>query len=185
MRGKRQPKPLTCTRIIIDSSPLAIFLCATEQQGGFDGGNMQRICSNDKQVAFYRQHGEEVLKIIGRKRILITPHVVAEVSNLAKKNRFEVGKLINKDNIIVKLLLSKGIEQHLSLEQLLQKEIFCRDGNLGVTDCALMILSRETDLLLTHDEELRQRAQQRGIDAMLPQDVYYSVAGYQRVRAQS
>lgn len=175
MRGKKQPKTLTCTKIVLDSGPLLVLLCGSS--GAFDDEDTRQICSNEKEAKFYEEHGEEILKIVARKKVFITPHVVAEVSNKIKSKNIGVGRILSENNAVVKHLFSRGKEQHIELKELLGHRIFKRNMQFGITDCGLMMISDKTSLLLTHDRDLRDEAKREGIYAMLPQEMYYSVAG--------
>jgi rRNA-processing protein FCF1 len=155
-----------------------VFLAGIDQSGCFNEKNTRKICNNDKNARFFQEHGEELLKIIGKKEVLVTPHVVAEVSNGVKSEDFDLRKILHQNNIMVRLLLSRGSEIHLSLKQLFCEGRFTNHRNLGVTDCALMVIAKQTDLLLTQDGELKKVAKSEGIDAMLPQDIYFSVMNY-------
>jgi rRNA-processing protein FCF1 len=179
MRGKKQPKPLTCTKIVLDSGPLLVLLCGSS--GTFDDEYTKQICSNEKEAEFYEEHGEQILKIVAKKEVFITPHVVAEVSNKIKSMNIDVGRILSENNAVIKHLLSRGKEQHIELKELLGHRIFKQNMKFGITDCGLMMISDKTTLLLTHDRELRDKAKHEGIDAMLPQEMYYSVAGYKIV----
>jgi rRNA-processing protein FCF1 len=176
MRSKKQPKALTCAKIIVDTGPLLVLLFGCS--GSFDSEDTKQACSNDKEAEFYQEHGEQLLKIIAKKQVLITPHVVAEVSSKIKSKDVSVGAILNEDNTIVKHLLARGMEVHIELKKLLGHQIFKQNSELGITDCGLMVISDETTLLLTHDGDLKEKAKSEGIDAMLPKDLYYSVVGY-------
>jgi predicted nucleic acid-binding protein len=156
-----------------------VFLAGIDQSGSFNERDTQRICSNTKEARFFQEHGDDLLKIIGKKEVLVTPHVIAEVCNKIKSENFDLRRILHEDNTIIKLLMSRGKELHLSLKQLFGDDKFRNHKDLGVTDCALMILARQTDvLLLTQDRELKEVATSEGVDAMLPQDVFFSVMNY-------
>ena len=176
MRSKRQPKPLTCSKIVMDTGPLLVLLFGCSV--GFGSACTLRACSTPKDREFYEQHGDELLKILARKDFLFTPHVVAEISSHIESNDNDVPELLNHGNAIVKHLLTKGTEMHVALEEILRHKFYTRNGSYGITDCGLLAVSDQTTLLLTQDDPLKRLAIKEGFAAMFPQDIYYAVRGY-------
>src|SRR3989344_8324003 len=81
-------------------------------------------------------------------KTLITPHVLAEVSNLAKrdfKNNF--ANLINASI----LFLSEIHEEIIPKEMIIQKENLKILGQFGITDTALSLATNKDRVILTND----------------------------------
>ena len=80
---------------------------------------------------------------------LVTPHVLAEVSNLAKRD-------LNKNNFAELVdcsiqFLSKTQEEIIPKEMIIQQENLRMLGQFGITDTALSLAANKDRLILTGD----------------------------------
>jgi hypothetical protein len=173
MQGKKRPKPLICNKIVMDTGPLLVLLFGCSS--GFGCDSTRRACSTPKDRKFYEEHGDELLKILARKQIFITPHVIAELSSHIESNDTLVPQILNHNNALVNQLLTRGTEHYISLKEILTHQYYVKNGNFGITDCGLLAISDATTLLLTQDGDLKKWAISEGFSAMFPQDIYYSI----------
>lgn len=167
MQNKKRPNLLQYTRIILDTGPLVVFLGAISDSGCFDEECTSKACNNASLTKFYKENGETFLKVISKIPFKLTPHVIAETSNFLKNSEFDIEQIFDANRGVIKEILLKSTEEHIMVKDLFANPIFISHKDLGITDCILMAVTK-TDLLLTHDGPLRQRAKELGINAMLP-----------------
>jgi len=171
MRGSKKPEPIIDKRIVADSGPLCILLCAYNEQGAFDTERVRKFCPRESDRSFYQYRGQDFLKILAKNRIVVTPHVLTEISNNVRKEKFRLSTLLQEGNPVAKLLRTKCSEVQVDFAELM-RENKVKHIDLGFTDCALMIVAhpntdgRRAEYLLTDDEELQTTAKSIGIKAI-------------------
>lgn len=153
--------------IFIDTGPLLLLLVGT-----FD----KKLIGKSKRIKDYKPIDFDLLaQFLARRRIIVTPGVLAEVTNLAKTiKHFNFEKFVKAN---IKGLKKVG-ECHISKDIILESDVFSR---LGYTDTSILIAAKEnkgevltTDFPLysrcrslnmeaTHFSALRERALELGI----------------------
>jgi hypothetical protein len=103
-------------------------------------------------------------RLLGRlvaqfRKVITTPHVLTEVSNLARLNGAELLKLRAKFNEIVQAT-SEFYEESRTI---MASSLFAK---FGLTDAAIGILSQRPMLVLTDDLQLYTTLTNRGVDAI-------------------
>jgi len=171
MRGSKKPEPIIDRRIVADSGPLCVLLCAYNEQGAFDAERARQVCSRESDRSFYKYQGEDLLKILAKNRIVVTPHILTEISNNVRKEKFRLSTLLQEGNPVAKLLRTRCSEVQVGFAELMHEDKV-KHIDLGFTDCALMIVAhpntdeRRAEYLLTDDAELQTTARSIGIRAM-------------------
>jgi predicted nucleic acid-binding protein len=154
---------------------LAVLLCS-DDKGCFEQEATEKACNNPDYSKFYQERGEAILKVIGKKPLVITPHVIAEASNNLGRG-FSLEEVLDKDRRIIRDMLLSSDEKHTSLRELFEQKTFDEHKDLGIADCGLLVVTKQTDLLLTHDGKLKDRANKMGIKAMFPWELYFFIIG--------
>lgn len=100
---------------------------------------------------------EALVEYLGK--VFTTPHVLTEVSNLAKLH----GKELSAFRQIYKLLVEQMEEFYDASREVVADAAFMP---LGLTDAAIAVLQNRKLLVLTVDRGLCDTLQQRGVDAV-------------------
>jgi predicted nucleic acid-binding protein len=100
---------------------------------------------------------EELVEYLGK--LFTTPHVMTEVSNLAKLR----GKELSAFRQLYKLLVEQMDEFYDESRSVVVDAAFMP---LGLTDAAIALLQRRNLLVLTVDLDLWMTLQRRGVDAV-------------------
>jgi rRNA-processing protein FCF1 len=100
---------------------------------------------------------EELVEHLGK--VFTTPHILTEVSNLAKLH----GKELSAFRWLYKLLVEQMDEFHDASRDVVADDAFMP---LGLTDAAIAMLQSRKLLVLTVDRRLCDTLQQRGVDAV-------------------
>ncbi len=117
---------------------------------------------------FYENYGDTLLRILASNIMVIPPHVLAEVSNIVRKE-FQLSVTLDKGNPMANLIRSTHCDERtIPLTGLLGHTAISGSIDLGITDCVLMALSSDADCLLSEDKDLIAVAKQMGLEAMTP-----------------
>ena len=103
------------------------------------------------------QYLERLVESLGK--LITTPHILTEVSNLAKLD----GKALNTFRQGYKAVVEQMEEFYDESRSVVTDACFMR---LGLTDAAIATLSRRNMLVMTLDLDLWSALQQRGVDAV-------------------
>ncbi len=139
--------------ILIDTSPLLLLLV-----GRYD----ENLIDSFKRMSGYdRTDFDLLIQFLARRKLNVTPGVLAEVSNLAmqlKRGGFE--RMIEYN---ISELKSMG-EHYVPKDTILEAKELVR---VGITDTSLLIAAKEHNVgILTDDHPLWSRCQTEGIPAI-------------------
>jgi hypothetical protein len=137
---------------LIDANLLVLFLV-----GKTSKNRIQKFKPGDDFGAKDLDLLEEVVKHLGK--VITTPHILTEVSNLAKLD----GKELASFRQGYKLLVEEVDEFYDESRGVVADAAFMR---LGLTDAAIAMLQRRNLLVLTVDLRLWDTLQRRGVDAV-------------------
>jgi hypothetical protein len=132
--------------LIVDTNLLILFLI-----GKYDAEFIERCaltCNNN----YLKEDYELLYKIMKLfKKIIITPYIIAEISNLSK-SKIKDEKLINYFKVFVEFLGAPSIEEkNVGMEKFLGIEIGYM-GKFGFTDMAICELSKSNNLAIITDD---------------------------------
>src|SRR3970282_1626544 len=134
-KSKSRKKP-----IITDTSPLLLLLI-----GSYDKNTIK----NFKRLSKYDSDDYDLLfQLVATRKVMVTPQVLAEVSNFAKelKNNPDTFSEIIKIN---KSLLEKIYEKYIHKDNILaSQELF----KFGFTDASIIVAAKENDALRLTDD---------------------------------
>ena len=151
--GNRKRKKGSVKPVVVDTSPLLLLLM------GFYRPDM---IESSKVMGNYSRKEFEALELYLRhRRIIITPHILAEISNLSKKGftRDEFGNFL-KSSI---LFIGAIGEDYIQKERILSSPDF---PMLGFTDVSIILSARQNNAeVVTADYPLRGKCIQSGIKA--------------------
>lgn len=146
-RSQRRTRP-----VLVDSSPLLLLLV-----GSYERGLVERF----KRTKKYSINDFDLLvQFLAGRRVIATPGVLAEVSNMAMQlPRSEFSRLVDRN---IDALRQLG-EIHVGKDMVIEAPEFKR---VGATDTTLLLAARENDWeVLTSDHPLFSRCQKEGIEA--------------------
>lgn len=142
--GRRKP-------VLVDSSPLLLLLVGT-----FDESLVERF----KRLSGYDSSDFDLLvQFLAGRRVLVTPGVLAEVSNMAMQlGREGFQRLVDRNIQGLRQMGESYVTKDIILEAPELKKV-------GVTDTSLVIAARHNDWeILTADHPLCSRCRTAGID---------------------
>ena len=139
--------------IITDTSPLLLLLIGSYDKSAIRGfKRLSKYDSDDFDLLF---------QFVATRRIIITPQILAEVSNLAKElknNPTTFSEIIEKN----KTLLEKVCEKYIPKNDILGSQELAR---FGFTDASIIVAAKENDaLVLTDDYPLLGICKRKGLD---------------------
>lgn len=150
MQGLKRINPLNKKKIIVDSGPLATLLCSFGR-GYFETTNTQKVAIDGIEFIFYKKYGEKILQILSLNSLIVTPHVISEISNHLKRKNIRVSDIFNDKNPVVQLL-QKNDERHVKLPELLQTANPKQHIDYGVTDFGLLYVTKSVNGFLFTDD---------------------------------
>ena len=124
--------------IVIDTGPLLLYLI-----GFYNGNDLKRFSYN---ITDFMPLCEFLKNF---KKVFVTPHVLAEASNLAK-SRLKEENFSNFIKFSISILTSLE-EEHIDKNELLKRECLPR---FGITDTSLISAAERNKLFLTDDGPL-------------------------------
>lgn len=136
--------------LFIDSSPLLLLLVGTYNKS---------VIRKFKRVKSYTGVDFDILvQFLTRKRVLVTPGVLAEVSNMAMELKGDGFQKLIESNI-------EGLKQmgecYITKEVILETPEFMK---VGITDTSILIAAKENNgEILTADHHLCSRCRTTGI----------------------
>jgi rRNA-processing protein FCF1 len=139
--------------VLVDTNLLLLYVV-----GAFDP---QRIPAFKRTSRFTPDDYALLVDFLKRfQRIVTTPHILAEVSNLAAELSGQV-----KDGVFQKLAAGIGLydERHAPAAEVAVHPAFAR---FGLTDLAVLRHARDRLLVLSDDFRLTQYLQHHGVDAI-------------------
>lgn len=155
-KSKSRKKP-----IITDTSPLLLLLI-----GSYDKNTIKTF----KRLSKYDSDDYELLiQLIAARKVMVTPQVLAEVSNFARelKNKPDTfSEIITKN----KSLLEKIYEKYIPKDNILvSQELF----KFGFTDASIIVAAKENDaLVLTDDYPLFCKCKSMGLNATHMEEIH-------------
>lgn len=137
--------------MVLDTGPLLLLVV-----GNYDP---KYISAHKRTNCFHPSHYSWIANFIQNfSRVLITPNVATEASNLLCQDRAKREFLnLLRDRVVI------------SEEPYVESRLSSNDpdyGVLGLTDVGLLLKAREGFLLLTHELELWRTARMQGIHAV-------------------
>jgi hypothetical protein len=138
--------------VLIDSGPLLLL---------FTGIYNKDLIGRSRRIKDYQPiHFDILIQYLAGRRIIVTPGVLAELTNLAKYIKdINFTKFIESNNEGLKKL---G-EHHISKELILETDEFSR---LGYTDTSILLSAKKNNgEVLTEDHELFLRCRKVGMKA--------------------
>ncbi len=144
--------------VITDTSPLLLLLV-----GMYD----QRLIGKFKRVRKYTTTDYEFLfQFLERKKVLVTPQILAEVSNLTmglKEKRFSEFIEKNKEN------LKRVKEKYIAKDEIIETKELLR---FGFTDVSIILAAKEQKaMILTEDYPLYNRCKKEGLKVKHLQEI--------------
>src|ERR1019366_4348523 len=138
--------------VLVDTNLLVLFLVGTV--------NRQRILSFKRTGDFSIEDYDLLVRLIGWfGRVVATPHVLSQVSDLTDLT----GNELTKIRELFKVLVENIEESYYTSRLLVGDPVFKR---LGLTDAAIATVSSRGVLVLTTDVQLHVALQERDIDAL-------------------
>jgi len=145
MKLKTKKKP-----IITDTSPLLLLLIGSYDKNTIKG--FKRLAKYDS-VDF-----DLLLQFVANSKVMVTPQVLAEVSNFAKEHQDPFSEIIEKN----KPMLEKICEKYTPKNDILDSQELIK---FGFTDTSIIIAAIENDaLVLTDDFPLCGICKRKGLD---------------------
>jgi rRNA-processing protein FCF1 len=142
------------TGVLVDTNLLLLYFV-----GAFDPDRIPRFKRTDKYTA---DDYELLVRFLAFfERVVTTPHILTEVSNLAGELRDYV-----KDSVFARLVAGISLlldEQQVAAVELARYQSFPR---FGLTDTAVLHHARGRLLVLSDDFRLSQYLQHEGVDAI-------------------
>lgn len=140
--GQRRPEG-----IILDTNVLVLLLIGT-----YDPSFIEK-CGITSNQSYDCTDYDLLKKIIAYfKKIVITPQVIAELSNLSTSSRSKMyGKDLHKYFGVVLHFLETAEENHLKISELLDKEVKIV-STFGLTDLTMLQISRDTNMPILTDD---------------------------------
>lgn len=145
-------KPTKSRPVLVDSSPLLLLLVGTCERG---------LVERFKRTKNYSRNDYDLLvQFLAGRRVIATPGVLAEVSNMAMQlRREEFARLVDRN---IDGLRHMG-EIHVAKDLIIEAPEFKR---VGATDTTLLLAARDNDWeILTSDHPLFSRCRSEGIEA--------------------
>lgn len=146
--------------LIPDTSPLLLILMGLYDKKCIT--NCKRLSNKNYETEDY----ELLLQFIAKKKIIVTPHILTEVSNFAsklKENRFS--EFIDANRPI----LEKTDEEYVSITNILKETEIIK---FGFTDTSIIVAARKNNgLVLTDDFPLFGMCKKIGINAVHMNDI--------------
>lgn len=139
--------------IITDTSPLLLFLIGLYDKNAIK--NFKRLSPK-----YDSEDYDLVFQFIAKRKIIVTPQVLSEVSNFAEglKNKFSEFIEGNRPT------LEKIIEKYVPKTDILASQEVIK---FGFTDASIILAARETNaLVLTDDHPLWGKCKKIGLDTM-------------------
>ena len=138
--------------LIIDTSPLLLLLVGTYNKS---------LIRNFKRVKCYNKDDFDILvQFLAKKKVIVTPGVLAEVSNLAMELKGDDFRKLVDTNIDS---LKRLGECYISKNVILEAPEFKK---MGTTDTSIIIAAKENNSeILTADHHLCSRCNNNGIPA--------------------
>ncbi|VVB94109.1 Uncharacterised protein [uncultured archaeon] len=141
--------------VIPDTSPLLLILMGLYDKECIT--NFKRLSNKNYKIEDY----ELLLQFIAKKKIIVTPHILTEVSNFAtklKENKFS--EFIDANRPV----LEKIDEEYVSKTNLLNETELIK---FGFTDTSIVVAARKNNgLVLTDDFPLFGMCKKIGINAV-------------------
>ncbi len=145
---------MRCTTLLLDTNLLLLL---------FIGGKDPSLIPKAKTLAAFTSEDYDLLEGVINKnsfnRLVTTPHIMTEVSNLLGKERSNIQRLGRE---AMAEFLSKCTEHTDSSALLVSDPVFNR---LGLTDVAIAIASRLPAFVLTADAALYLHISSSGLEA--------------------
>ncbi len=138
--------------VFLDTSPLLLLLVGTYDRG---------VIATFKRTRRYDENTYDLLiQFLAARRAIVTPGVLAEVSNLALE--LKDGGFPKMVEMNISSLRELG-EIHVAKDVILASPVL---GRMGVTDVSILVAAKEgKGEILTDDHQLLQRSRGEGIDA--------------------
>jgi rRNA maturation endonuclease Nob1 len=139
--------------VIADTSPLLLLL-----MGLFD----ENYIENFKRLSKYDSDDYDLLfQFVAKRKIIVTPHVLTEVSNFAKELKpKKFSEFMNENRQILEKINEKYIPK---TDILASQEVI----KFGFTDTSIILAAKENDaLVLTDDYPLYGICKRIGLDTM-------------------
>jgi len=139
--------------IITDTSPLLLLLIGSYNKNTIKG--FKRLSKYDS------DDFDLLLQFVAKRKVMVTPQVLAEVSNFAKelKNKPDTFSEIIGQN---KALLEKICEKYIPKNDILGSQEFVK---FGFTDASIIVAAKENDaLVLTDDFPLLGICKRNGLE---------------------
>jgi hypothetical protein len=138
--------------LLIDTNLFLLYLVGTT--------NERRIATFKRTQKYTIEDFHYLTQLVAQFKIVVTtPHVLTEVSNLAKLDEPELRLLRGRFAAIIE----KTHEIREASQELVKDGVFMR---LGLADAAIARAAREPKLILTDDLDLYLTLQHAGLDAM-------------------
>ncbi|MFQ6128143.1 MAG: hypothetical protein ACE5QW_04500 [Thermoplasmata archaeon] len=138
--------------ILVDSSPLLLLLVGTYERGLVERFKRTKAYSHDD--------FDLLVQFLAGRRVIATPGVLAEVSNMAMQLRREDFSRLVERNIDG---LRRTREIHIAKDIIIESPEFKK---IGATDTSLLLAARENDWeVLTSDHPLCSRCRREGVEA--------------------
>lgn len=146
--------------IITDTSPLLLLLIGSYDKSTIKGfKRLSKYDSDDFDLLF---------QFVATRRIIVTPQILAEVSNFAKglkNNPDTFSEIIGKN----KALLEKVCEKYIPKNDILGSQELAK---FGFTDASIIMAAKENDaLVLTDDFPLFGICNRNGLDTKLMKEI--------------
>lgn len=139
--------------IIPDTSPLLLILMGLYDKEGIE--SFKRLSNYDI------EDFELLLQFIGKKKIVVTPHILSEVSNFAKElKQRKFSEFIDANRPV----LDKINEEYISKTNILDENDLVK---FGFTDTSIILAARKNNaLILTDDFPLNGMCKKIGINSI-------------------
>ncbi len=139
--------------VITDTSPLLLLLMGFYDKSAI--GDFKRLSPK-----YESDDHELVFQFVARKKIIVTPQVLSEVSNFAEGLKNKFSEFIEGNRITFEKIDERYITKN---DILASKEV----AKFGFTDTSIILAAKETDaLVLTADHRLCEKCRKIGLDAI-------------------
>ncbi len=139
LSGLNLPNTVPTKEVILDTIPLSFLL-----MGIYNKKKEQKI-KPIANISFTEEKAKLLALLLHNKKIIVTPHVLAEMSNHCEKNTKNIGNFL----AATKNIIHGFDEEHVKIESIMADESLFR---LGITDIGLLIVGNKDRALLTGEQ---------------------------------
>lgn len=139
--------------VIADTSPLLLLLIGLYDRNVIE--EFKRLSSK-----YDSEDYDLVFQFIAKRKIIVTPQVLSEVSNFAEELKNKFSEFIEG----CRTILEKIDERYIAKTDILASQDLVK---FGFTDTSIILAAKETNaLVLTHDYRLQGKCKKIGLDAI-------------------